>query len=77
MYWELTGNCIWVSIVRTATLHLTLRGVCGSENVCTGIWWGNLRERDNWEYPGVDGRIILRWIFKNWDVGFVLNRVGS
>jgi len=21
------------------------------------------------EDPGVDGRIILRWIFKNWDVG--------
>jgi len=19
--------------------------------------------------PGVDGRIILRWIFRNWDVG--------
>jgi hypothetical protein len=22
--------------------------------------WGNLRERDHWEDPGVDGRIILR-----------------
>jgi hypothetical protein len=30
-----------------------------------GFWWGNLRERD----PGVDGRIILRWIFRKWDVG--------
>jgi hypothetical protein len=31
---------------------------------CTGIWWGNLRERDQWGDTGVDERIILRWIFK-------------
>ena len=37
--------------------------------VHTGFWWGNLRERDNLEYPAVDGRIILRWIFMKWDVG--------
>jgi hypothetical protein len=29
-----------------------------------GVWWGNLRERDHFEDPGVDGRIILRWIFR-------------
>ena len=27
------------------------------------LWWGNLRERDHWGQPGVDGRIILRRIF--------------
>ena len=27
--------------------------------VCTGFWWGNLRERDHWRDPNVDGRIIL------------------
>jgi hypothetical protein len=27
------------------------------------VWWGNLRERDRLGDPGVDGRIILRWIF--------------
>jgi hypothetical protein len=28
---------------------------------------GSLRERDHWEDPDVDGRIILRWIFRKWE----------
>jgi len=35
----------------------------------TGIWWGNLRERDHLGDTGVDERIMLRWIFKKWHVG--------
>jgi hypothetical protein len=31
---------------------------------CTGFWWGTLRERDHWGDRGIDGRIIIRWIFK-------------
>jgi hypothetical protein len=34
----------------------------------TGFWWGNLRERDRLENPDVDRRIILRCIFKKWDM---------
>ena len=34
-----------------------------------GFCWGNLRERDHLGDPGIDGRIILRWIFRKWDVG--------
>jgi hypothetical protein len=37
------------------------------EEACTGFWWENLRERDYWEDPGVDGRIMLRRIFRSMD----------
>jgi hypothetical protein len=30
----------------------------------TGFRWGNLRERDHLEDPGIDGRKILRQIFR-------------
>jgi len=33
-------------------------------------------ERDQLVDPGVDGRIILRWIIKKWDVGACL-RIGT
>ena len=32
------------------------------------VWWGSLSERDHGGDPGVDGRIILRWIFRKWYV---------
>jgi len=36
----------------------------GREEAYTGFWWGNLREGEHLGDPGVDGRIILRWIFR-------------
>ena len=35
----------------------------------TGLWCGNLRERDLFENLGVDGRTILQQTFKKWDEG--------
>jgi len=37
--------------------------------VYTRFWWGNLRKRDKLGDQGIDGRIILRWIFRKLDVG--------
>jgi hypothetical protein len=28
------------------------------------VWWEELRKRDHLEELGVDGKIILKWIFK-------------
>jgi hypothetical protein len=32
-----------------------------------GLWWGDLRERDDLEDLGLDGRTILKWIFRKWE----------
>jgi len=46
-----------------------------------GLWWEDLRERDNLGDLGVDVRIILNWIFKMWDEeawsGLVWLRIGT
>ena len=41
----------------------------GEIAVNTEFWWGNLREGDRSENPGVDGRIILKCILEQWDGG--------
>ena len=41
----------------------------GRGEVYKGFRWGNLRERDYLEDQIVDGKIILRWTFRKWDVG--------
>jgi len=41
----------------------------GRTEMYTRFLWENLRGRDHLGDPGVDVRIILRWIFKMSDVG--------
>jgi hypothetical protein len=37
------------------------------------FWWGNLRERGHLGDPDIDGRIILRWIFRKWNAEYRLD----
>ena len=46
----------------------------GRREAHTGLWWGSLRERDHLEDPGVDEKIILKWIVRKGDVGV---KIGS
>ena len=60
-------------------------GACGmyggGESCAQGSGGENLRERDQWGDPGVDGRIILRWIFRKWEgvvgTGWSWLRIGT
>jgi hypothetical protein len=46
-----------------------------------GVWWGNLKERDYLGDPVVEGKLILRWIFRKWNVrvvtGSIWLRIGT
>jgi hypothetical protein len=41
----------------------------GRGEAYTVFRWGNLREREHLGDPRVDGKTILSWIFRKWDVG--------
>ena len=49
--------------------------------VCTRFRWGHLREKDHLGDQDVDGRIILRWIFRKWEgvvgTGWSWLRIGT
>jgi hypothetical protein len=53
----------------------------GGGRVAYVVWWGNPRERYHLEDLVEDGRIILKWIFKKWDVeawtGLIGLRIGT
>jgi hypothetical protein len=70
LYWQ-SADFVWLNIA-VRILQDSVKGVINTcyewrGEVQSRFWWGNLRERDHLGDPGVDGRIILRWIFRKWD----------
>jgi len=41
----------------------------GEGRGCTTFRWRTHREKDHWVKPDLDGRIILRWVFRNLNLG--------
>jgi hypothetical protein len=66
-----------VSVPSVSFCRCDVPGGGGEGEASTGFWWGNLRERDHWGDPDIDERIILRSIFKKYDVGCGLDWGGS
>jgi hypothetical protein len=55
-------NIIWVK--KSRRNRCGMWHTWGRGEMCTGFWWGNLRERDNLGDTGIDCRIMLKLIFK-------------
>jgi len=49
----------------------------GTGEVHAEFWWGDVRERAHLEEQGVDRMIILKYIFKKWDVEAMTGMSGS
>jgi hypothetical protein len=45
------------------------------------FWWGDLKKRDHLEDLGIEGTIILQWVFEKWDretwTGLICHRLRS
>jgi hypothetical protein len=44
-----------------------MQHVRGRREVHTAFLWGNVTEGNHLKGPGVDERIILKWILQEWD----------
>jgi hypothetical protein len=51
--------------------------VWGRGEVCIGVWWGNLRERNHLEDPGLVVRLILKCLKESGWTGLIWLRIGT
>ena len=58
-----TPNIVW--LIKTRRMrwagHVARKG---DRRVAYRVWWGDPRERDHLKNVGLNGRTILKWIFK-------------
>ena len=63
-----------IRVIKTRRIRWTEHVACIEERRDVyRILVGNLSEIDHLEDPGIDGRIILRWIFRKWVGAYVLD----
>ena len=61
-------NIVWVT--KSRIMRWAGHVACtGRGEAYKGFWWGDLRERYHLGDQDVDGRIILRWVFRKLIVG--------
>jgi hypothetical protein len=41
----------------------------GEERGAYRVWWGDLRKGNHLGDPRIDGRTVLKWIFRKWGEG--------
>jgi hypothetical protein len=58
-----------VQVMKSRRMRGTGHVACIRREEYTEFGQETLRVRDHLEDPGVDGRIILGWILRKWDVG--------
>jgi hypothetical protein len=49
----------------------------GRGEMYTGFWWGDQSEADHLEDLDIDGKTIIKWVFKKWHQEHGLDCPGS